>query len=99
MPRRNRLAPFAALARAALALIVLAAPACGRFVEGCHDGTCACPPGDDCSFVCTAPPCHATCEGDNGSCRAVCANGTCTCGSGSSCAFACQAPPCHVTCG
>jgi hypothetical protein len=81
-----------------VALALVLATACGSRVGGCSSGTCACPSGDDCRFVCTAPPCHVTCEGDNGSCQAVCANGTCTCGSGSSCAFACKAPPCHVTC-
>jgi len=86
---------FASLfAVAALALVLGAA--CGPVVGGCRNGTCACPSGDDCRFVCSAPPCHVTCEGDNGSCQAVCANGTCTCGSGSSCDFACKAPPCHV---
>ena len=80
------------------ALTLVLAAACGPVVGGCHNGTCTCPAGDNCRFVCTAPPCHATCEGNNDSCQAVCANGTCTCGSGSSCDFACQTPPCHVTC-
>lgn len=87
-----------AAARAVVVAAVLFAPACGRVVEGCRNGTCACPAGDDCRFTCAAPPCHVTCEGDNPNCEAACANGTCTCGGGSSCAFTCAAPPCHVTC-
>jgi hypothetical protein len=88
----------AALLILATAVVGFASGAGCRSGGGCQDGTCDCPTGASCELECSAPPCHATCDGNNQSCSAVCANGTCTCGTGSSCHFECAAPPCHVTC-
>jgi hypothetical protein len=77
-------------------LLLLALAACDDDV--CVDGTCVCEAGESCEFGCDAPPCHATCEGDNPSCEGECANGSCTCGPNSDCDFHCVAPPCHLDC-
>src|SRR3954464_13511136 len=95
--------PWFLRARAPLAWVLggvgAIALACNSDSPGaCYAAGCICDPGTSCSFGCPAPPCRATCAGDNPACDAVCANGECQCGPRSSCNFVCQSPPCHTTC-
>src|SRR5690349_17729250 len=83
------------MSRFVLAIAMLCAACSGSL---CTDGTCTCPTRASCDFMCTTPPCHVMCEGQNPECMGACANGTCTCGTGSVCDFECTAPPCHVAC-
>lgn len=83
----------------AAAILFLSPPGCRERHHGeCRNGRCACPPGERCDLVCTAPPCDLLCAGDNPECNGECANGSCICAPQSRCAFWCAAPPCHVEC-
>ena len=77
----------------------LSSAACddGDKVQRCGNGTCTCQESRECSFECSAPPCHVQCERGS-SCSGACANGECTCAEHASCNFQCDAPPCHVNC-
>lgn len=94
----TKMSRFSSLTRASLLVLVclLWLPSCRP--ASCSNGTCDCPVGHSCEFVCDAPPCHVACDGSNGQCIGACANGDCDCGPGSHCELTCDSEPCHVTC-